>query len=435
MYRQRYINNVETKIVNTIRISVGRSTAVLTVVTLLFVLVSNGLVFAAGGQVQYRAITMSDNGTSGNSTIPTGVGSGTNVSYRVSFKAATAFTLRGVVVDFCSGGNGTPFIGDPTCDAPPDFTVGATPTVDTTTSYTINGDTYSGVGSGWTADSLASGQTFRMTNSTGTALTAGSGYSFTISGVTNPSAKGSFYARLITYSSATGGVASYTHASTGSYEDYGGFALSTADIVQVTAKVQETLVFCMLGSTSGDIANPTPPSDCNDVTAPPPAIILGHGDNNTLDTLQIDRNHVYSIASTNALNGVTVRIHNANTCGALALSATDATCGIPGANSGAGTTPSSPITAGIAAFGLSILSNIDMVAQAPYDGDPDAFEFGLDTTTVGDNVKTTFGSKAVASSGPIGNVTNRWTFGATASPTTPAGVYTANISAIATGTF
>ncbi|HPG37709.1 MAG TPA: hypothetical protein PK865_02875, partial [Candidatus Saccharibacteria bacterium] len=61
--------------------------------------------------------------------------------------------------------------------------------------------------------------------------------------------------------------------------------------------------------------------------------------------------------------------------------------------------------------------------------------YGMDTTTSGANATTTFGSRVVSSTGPTDNVMNTWKFAATASNTTAAGIYTANMAVIATGTF
>ena len=383
--------------------SLRRPAALIAALGLLFFMMQNGIVLA--GQVQQRSIKMSDNGVSGGA-ITSGVGSGTNATYRVTFQAASSYTLRGLVLDFCAGSGGTPFIDDSNCPAPTNFTVGTTPTIDTT-NYTVGGTTTNGLGSGWTASSVNSGQTFKITNSTGIALTSGTSYTFAISGITNTSTAGSFYARLVTYVSDTGGVATYSHGNSGTYQDYGGFALSMANIVQVTAKVQETLVFCMLGST--DPVTPTSPTSCTDSAATQPAITLGHGNNNTLDQFFVDKNYVYSYTSTNALNGAIVRIHNGNSCGGLKINGS-ATCGIPAVNSGAGTTPPGAMTAGTAAFGLSVSSNANTTASAPYDGNPATDYYGMDTTTTGANATTTFGSQVIRSVSPINNVGNTWSF-------------------------
>jgi hypothetical protein len=59
----------------------------------------------------------------------------------------------------------------------------------------------------------------------------------------------------------------------------------------------------------------------------------------------------------------------------------------------------------------------------------------MDTTTAAEKVNTLYGDKIAASTGPINNVLNEYDFAATASNTTPAGIYTANLAMIATGSF
>lgn len=384
---------------------------------------------ASGGQVQERSITMSDSSTSGG-TITSGVGSGANVTYRVTFKAATSYTLRGVVLDFCDG-TSTPIIGDNTCTAPTSFTVGATPTTDTT-DYTVGASTTTGLGAGWGASSINSGQTLVLTNATGAALTAGTGYTFAISGVTNPSDKGTFYARLITYTSSTVGISTYTHADPGTYQDFGGFALATNDLVSVTAKVQETLTFCVSGLYSG-----APPPNCGATAVP--AITLGHGTNNTLGPDLIDQQPIFSITSTNAMNGLVIRMRSALACGGLSMDA-GATCGIPAVGSGASTW--SVMTAGTAAFGMYCHDGSGGTGTLNCDDNyidrgasPNPSTFGMDTATVGDNVTSTYGDIIVRSTAPVNNQLNQYDFAATASNTTPAGIYSTNLAMIATGTF
>ncbi|MCA9326182.1 hypothetical protein KC976_01075 [Candidatus Saccharibacteria bacterium] len=384
---------------------------------------------AAGGLTPERSIRLSDNGASGGA-ITSGVGSGTNATYRVTFKAATSYTMKGIVLDICDGA-GTPLIGDVSCSKPTSFTLGTTPAMDTANN-TESAITATGIGSGWTATSVNSGQTLKLTNSTGLAVTAGTLYTFAITGVTNPSTVGTFYGRLLTYTSDTGDIATYGHDTPGSYQDYGGFALSTAQIVQITAKVQETLTFCMLGTTTPPTQ--TAPTDCADAAATSPAITLGHGPNNVLDAGSVDTNQVYSFVSTNALHGVIIRIHNNNACGGLSVDG-GTTCGIPPVFAGAATTPASAMAAGTAALGLSVPSSANVTTNAPYDGDGSLGYYGMDTTTSGANATTTFGSRVVSSTGPTDNVMNTWKFAATASNTTAAGIYTANMAVIATGTF
>ena len=61
--------------------------------------------------------------------------------------------------------------------------------------------------------------------------------------------------------------------------------------------------------------------------------------------------------------------------------------------------------------------------------------FGMDTTTSGNNMTTTYGDSVFSASGPISNVNTQLVFGATASNVTPAGLYSANMVLIASATF
>jgi hypothetical protein len=66
---------------------------------------------------------------------------------------------------------------------------------------------------------------------------------------------------------------------------------------------------------------------------------------------------------------------------------------------------------------------------------PNDVWYGMDTQTANDNVTSTFGSTICSTDGPVYRVNTSYTFAATAALTTPAGIYTANMSMIATGTF
>jgi hypothetical protein len=59
----------------------------------------------------------------------------------------------------------------------------------------------------------------------------------------------------------------------------------------------------------------------------------------------------------------------------------------------------------------------------------------MDQTTSGNNVTSEFGSTLASSTGPTYLVDTNYVFAATAGLTTPAGIYSANLSMIATGTF
>lgn len=377
---------------------------------------------AGAVQFQSRAIQMSDSAPSGGS-ISSGVGSGTKVIYKVSFTTSnTTSTIGGIVIDFCSD---SPLAGG-TCTAPVGFNSNKA-------TMTINNA--SGMGTGafsvYTTDAGA-GNANRIILTRAVAATLTATVSFELgtstNGFTNPSTTGTFYARMYTYATDVAAQNHVTSAATG-YIDFGGIALSTASVITITARVQETLQFCL------SAASPT--ANCGGVTSP--AVTLGHGATvKALDSSVIDTATIYSQLSTNAGSGAIVRIRNSNSsCGGLSLDG-GTTCGIPPTNGGSNVTPNSAATAmqaGTAAFGLAVSSGSGVTASAPYTGATATNYYGMDTTTAGANVTTTYGGQVMSCAGPVNNVTNTWTFAATASNTTPSGIYTANIVAIATGTF
>jgi hypothetical protein len=404
--------------------------------------------FPTGGQVQNRAIYMS------NSTPNLA-----SQSYLVTFKPATTATIKGIVVDFCSD---SPIIGD-TCTAPTAFTVG-TPTVTTTsvTAGTNSPVTATGIGGSFTAASLNSGRTLTLSDSTGVSLTSGTQYDFTLTTAHNPSTLGTFYARLITYTdvtAVTSDFANYTATTPGSSattKDYGGFALSTATNISVTARVQESLVFCTSGPldqttniTVNPMNNSSAPDDCTGATAP--SLTLGHDPGTgtkILDNTHVDAAYAFTQTSSNAANGVAIRMHATNTCGGLSKDG-GTTCDIPAVT---GTTAST-FTAGTANFfGLGVLNAVTTTGVASSSGtlpadsnynngtnitpsvqDPN-MAFGMDDTA-NSGVTSTYGDKIASGTAPVSQVNNTLLFGATAALTVPAGIYTAQESLIATGTF
>ena len=92
--------------------------------------------FPQGAQLVDRTIRMSSSATGI-------VTAGQGVTYLVAFEPATSYTIKGIIVDFCGGlsstNPGTPIINDSDCDKPTGFTIGASPTV-TTTSVDDDGD-------------------------------------------------------------------------------------------------------------------------------------------------------------------------------------------------------------------------------------------------------------------------------------------------------
>lgn len=370
-------------------------------------LVGKAHAFPTGGPLVNRQITISSSQISATST-----------SYRVAFLPASDYTVRGIIVDFCEGAD-TPIIGDTNCDIPAGFTVG-TPTVNDSP-----GDTgYTNLGNGggsWTVTAQNSGRTLRMVNSTGVALDDANAtrYAFTLTTATNPSATGTFYARIITYTSHNGDILSYAPGTEGSTdaEDYGGIALSTANRINITAKVQETLTFC--------VSEADPDPGCTNTTTP--LLTLGHGANEILDNTATDTDVAFMQISTNAQSGVTVRMKNSNACGGLSRNG-GSTCEIAARGGTAGTIPAGTT----AYFGMYVTAGSGVTAAAPYSSG--TTQYGMDTTA-GTGVTSTYGSTIATSSGPLDNIESTMTYAATATVTTPAGLYSADMTIIATGTF
>lgn len=428
---------------------------------------------ASAAQLQYRSVQMSDSSPS-NGTFTSNVGSGKNVTYKFSFKTTSA--ASSMVVDFCEN---DPIIGD-TCNVPTGMSVvGAT--IDPASTGNITS-------AGWTiTDSNTPNPHIELAQGvSGVAMAAATQENFNILGITNPSTvdaatKGSFYARIYTYSNTTygNGTSSYTNAAAAAssgFSDYGGIALSIDYVITITARVQETLTFCVSGD---DPNNWTTTGDCGDAAVTdatksgPPNLILGHGTPTAvLDTSAVDYGNIWTQLSTNATNGAVVNMHSNIPCGGLSADyapgpPATGTCAIPAINGGANTGPIAMV-AGTAAFGVAINSYTPTTQAGPaaigtvtptspyYDAThytftgnvPTTVYYGMDnTTSTGLNagfpnqssyngaVTGQFGSTVLTCTGPVSRADARYTFAATSSLTTPAGIYTANLSLIATGTF
>lgn len=423
---------------------------------------------ASAAQMQFRSIQLSDSSPS-NGTYTAGVGSGLDVTYKVSFKNTAA--ASSMVIDFCSN---DPIIGD-TCTAPTGMSVTAA-VIDPASTGNI-------VSTGWTiTNSNAPNPRIKLAQGTGTPLAINTQQNFNILHVTNPSivdpvTKGSFYARMYTFATTTYGDGvskTYTNAAAAAnsgFADYGGVALSIDYVISITARVQETLTFCVSAS---DPNSWTTTGDCADAAITAPNLIIGHGSpTSVLDTSAVDFGNVWTQLSTNATHGAVINMHSNIPCGGLSadyVPPSAGTCAIPAINGGANTGPIAMVP-GTAAFGVAI-NKYTPTTQAgpaaigtitpttPY-YDPAFYGFtgntpttvssvhyGMDTTTAtganagfpqqssyNGSVIGTFGSTVLTAIGPISRVDARYTFAATASLTTPAGIYTANLSLIATGTF
>lgn len=336
--------------------------------------------------------------------------SATGVSYLVTFTPATA--AQSMVIDFCGD---SPILGS-ACDVTTNATTGL-PSFDASGATLTAGSLTS-----WTM--TATTTRVKLTKAAGAATGTGSPISFTINNVASINVARSFYARITTYTDiAYGSYVSPT--SLGTYADYGGIALSTANTISVTARVMETLVFCVSGA--------APTSSCGGTSTP--SVTLGHGSPAVIDAQTVDTNAsvtpTYTQLSTNAASGATVRMKNANACGGLSKDG-GTTCDIAATNAGA---TAAAIAAGSAKFGLgvgagsggtgTVTPNAKYAASTGYGMDPSGST----------GVTSTYGDAVMASTAPVSNVNNQLTFAATAGTTTPAGVYTATLTLIATGIF
>jgi hypothetical protein len=169
-------------------------------------------------------------------------GSATDVTYNISFKAGSNHTVRGIVVQFC--GN-SPLVNTG-CTAPVGMDINKA---------TLVLANQSGI-SGFAVDTTNStANTLIITNAGGSALTGGTtvvafdaGSTGLSDGITNPTPiNQTYYARIVTYATVVA-AQGYTDTNAdvvGPHNDDGGIALSTANAITLTSKIQETLTFCV----------------------------------------------------------------------------------------------------------------------------------------------------------------------------------------------
>ena len=390
--------------------ALGISAFTLFVTGILPALVGLNTVYA--GQVSNRSIIMTNDSPGGSST------------YEIEWEPASTTAISQIVVDFCAN---DPIVTDSTCTVPggasSTFTVGATPTISIPLHpiATPAGTNNLTVGSGcsWTPTALDQNGTsgnyrtlelsYTGSGCTSLAQTSGTYDEVDLSSVVNPNTACStygactFYARIYTYSTTT----TYTVGSTTNVVDDGGVALSTASQISLQATVMEELSFCVYpgASTCGN----------------PVSITLGHavGGTTVLDDTAVDTAPVAFELGTNAAHGVAVDILGGTlTSGANTIPAdtTDATIS-------AGQT-----TNGDFGLWISTLPTGWTVGTGYTSTSANPQNYNLSSTATTSSEIMSYGS-------PANNVTGAITYGATAQPTTPPGVYTASHELIATATF
>lgn len=367
--------------------------------------VSLGVVapFASAATVTSRSIQLSSS-----------TKAATDVSYQVKFTTTTA--AQSFVIQFCDD---TPLIGQ-TCNAPSGLTVAGATTG--TSGVTITDKA--------TANKI-------VLESTG--LGTPGIQTIDIAGITNPSAAGSLYARIVTYdNTGANALTQYTTTALGAdAKDNGSVALSITDNIGVTGDVLETMTFCV--SKTVDILKGCTGS----LDAPTLEIGELNGAVRALSSGAISTVDVLTQISTNAVGGAVVSLKsNTTTCGGLSrvgAASFAAGCGVPAQASMSGDVTQG--TAGIGIKGATATSETanggvatgDYALETDYSTSAYRMRYASDNSS---GVTSTYGDPILNTAGaPASNKEMTLTFGATISPNTPAGRYTANYSLIATGTF
>lgn len=359
---------------------------------------------AAYGQVTARSITIGSSVVSASTT------------YTVGFTESASGIIKSVDIDFCTT---SPIYGD-SCTLPTGFS-GSSATLSSQTGT-----------SGWT---LTQGTAHLVIS--GSSFNSAAAVSFTIASVTNPSTTGSFYARIYTYAAQSNNYTSVTNP--GTVLDFGGIALSTADVVSITAKVFETLSFCVFQTSCGT----------------PASLTLGDSTTGALSTSNayVNSNAKFTLA-TNASSGVSVVMRGLTLCRAATLNFTNCPAYTsPSVNTITGTgSTAAALSTGSEQFGMcadknassaltvnatyadSVSTNNCAVAglsTGTYSG-TSRFGFNDDSST---GTNSAGGSSVMTSSTPVTSVTGSFIFLGDIATTTDAGIYTTALNYVATGTF
>ncbi len=341
--------------------------------------------------------------TSRSITLETSVATATDVIYDVVFTTATTHTITNVILQYCDT---SPIVGDTTCGDTRSFDWVAA-------SLSLNGLT--GI-SASTIDNTNSTNDLLMIDVTVPAsVTASTAVDFQLGsnstdGVTNPTTTNStFYIRILTFVSE-GNADAYTAGTDANVVDAGGVALSTANAITVTAKVQETLTFCVYTG-----------ANC---AAGGSSVAIGDGDG-VIGTINTPANTTTDMdIATNATSGASVYMS-----GTLLLSGSNNIDSI-------GNTCTAE-SAGTESFGMRIdeSGTTNFLPDAAYDCVANSYAF--DTSAMDPTSTTTpYGDLILTTSGvPTASETVTMEFDGNASTLTPAGIYTATYDLVASATF
>lgn len=385
----------------------------------------------------------------------------TDVTYQVGFttnqNSATA-SVGGAVIDFCSN---SPIIGD-TCTAPTGFNINEAGLVlanqSGITDFQIESET--------DTNTLILSRTGGPANvNTAVAITIDLGSTGGSDGVTNPTTtNATFYARILTFATQvgaeeyesddiddadddTGAAGNGPHV----VHDAGGVALSTAEQITITAKVQERLTFCVF-TVDGSVAD-TCGTGIGSTAPSGNAVTLG----DTTGVLSdqgpfVDINVKYSVqtnagGTSNSITGVAIRVKGGT------LKSTPGCAETAGQNcsiNAIGNTATAS-AAGTEQFGLCTYQSVGsgLTPSAPYNhadcnlatqtagtatpGGASTAQFAFDNNNTDGTVSTYGDVLAVKTAGSfstgiialLGNI----------AVTTEPGIYISTLTFIATGTF
>jgi hypothetical protein len=380
----------------------------LSAIGLLVAMVAPGLVpaFASADVVTDRSIQLSSAATSAQ-----------NVTYNVTFTPATAGATQ-ILIDFC---NNSPVIGD-ACTPPTGFDASSADvsSASTTAGYSV---------------ATKSANSVVVDNSS--ALAASTSASFELTGIDNPTAAGSLYARIVTYANGDTVGTSANPDATSTHLDDGGIAMDIEDAIGVSGRVQEALTFC---ASKNAIT-----SDCSALTAADaPNIVLG---NDGVLSSTVSSAPIYTDISTNAASGAVVRLKSdATGCGGLLRAGAPTACDIV---AGTGSDAAHTVADNTAAFGVKLgaltvtgVNGAGLVEAADYNNNNspanfyDALNYKMNFVDANSGVTSAYGDAILDTNGaPVSQGKATLNFGAAVNDTTPAGHYSANISLIATGKF
>jgi hypothetical protein len=353
----------------------------------------------------------------------------TDVTYSVAFTTATTSNVGGVIINICQD---SPIIGD-TCTAPSGFKFHAKSGDNTLALANQAGITDFQVDTtGATDNILVLSRTGGAANvNASVAVTVDLGSTGGSDGVDNPNnTNTTFYARILTYDTQAHAEAySPTAAGGGTgVVDAGGIALSTANQITITSKVQERLTFCVYTG-----------ANCG---AGGSAVALGN-DKGVLDPngAFVDKNTKYDV-STNAASGVAIRVKGDTLkSGSFSINAIGgtATASSPGSeqfgfctyqSTGSGLVPDNLYDGDSAGTTSTACTGTTQSAGTASTGGDNSAAFAFDTTNTNTTYGQTFATKPAGNTSQgtiafVGNISN----------TTEAAIYTTTLTFVATGTY